>query len=197
MTDPAKHFNVPINWSLLTDALAHYKSHGYHEVFVPWLVTPEATKVTFPDRDPVFAKNNGGYETCYGDLIGSAEQSFIQMQLNGELPPGRYVTLSPCFRIEPEYDHLHYPYFAKTELYITDDPSPAHLDKIIDEALTYFKTLACQNTRFTVLKTRLGYDINANDIEIGSYNRIEYNGVTWLCGTAMAEPRFSTLCLTT
>ena len=194
VTDPAKYLNVPIRWHLLTDALAHYKNCGYQEAAVPWLVSKPAMQVTFPARDKVFAENNGGYETCYGDLVGSAEQSFIQMQIDGLLPPGRYVALSPCFRIEPEYDDLHFPYFAKTELYVTDDPTLSHLNKIIEEALAYFRSLADPRVEFTIEKTDIGYDINANGTEVGSYNRVEHQGVTWLCGTAMAEPRFSTVC---
>ena len=195
MHDPAKHLKPPIKWALLSDALTHYKTLGYQEISVPWVVSPASMRLTFPARDAVFARNNGGFETCYGDLVGSAEQSFIEMQANGELPTGRYVTLTPCFRLEEDYDDLHFPYFAKTELYVTDNPSEEHLKQIINQAVSYFGSVADKGTQFTIEKTDVGYDINANGIEVGSYNRLHHNNVTWLCGTAMAEPRFSTVCL--
>jgi hypothetical protein len=105
-----------IDWSLLGRALDFYKALGYKYIEVPWLVRNEVTEVTRHEG----AENFG---VPAGDLVGSAEQSFIQMMMDGQLPPGRYCTISPCFRDEPVLDDLHQKHFMKLEL--IDTPNTA------------------------------------------------------------------------
>ncbi len=193
--DHQKTFNVPVNWENLTAALCHYKTAGFTQVHAPWVIPPEYMKVTFPERDAVFDQHNGGYQTCYGDLIGSAEQSLLYMLMTGQLAHGAYVSLTPCFRIEPEYDRLHSPYFAKVELFSTREAHVTDLKGWTERALVYFQKLAKPNIAFEIVETDIGYDIEANGVEVGSYNRISVQGHTWVCGTGLAEPRFSQVCL--
>jgi hypothetical protein len=34
-------------------------------------------------------------------------------------------------------------------------------------------------------------DLEINGIEVGSYSRRSFGGISWTCGTGLAEPRFS------
>jgi hypothetical protein len=185
----------PIRWKVLAETLEHFEQLGYKSIEVPWIVPSDIMKMTFPIRDRIFSENNGGFETCYGDLVASAEQSFLDLQVNQNLKKGSYVALTPCFRVEPVLDFLHKPYFAKTELYITDDVTNERFEEMIDQALVNFKKIAKNGHVFTIEKTNVGCDILADGLEIGSYNKMSYNGFDWLCGTAVAEPRFSSICL--
>ena len=103
---PSRH---PLDWTLLGRAAAFYESHGFTYIEVPWLVRSEITEIT----KPAGAEN---FSAPHGDLIGSAEQSFIQMMVDGKLPPGRWYTITPCFRDEPVVDDLHQTHFMKLEL---------------------------------------------------------------------------------
>ena len=49
------------------------------------------------------------------NLIASGEQGFLYLGLKEYLAPGKYVTLTPCFRNE-SYDLTHSKNFMKVEL---------------------------------------------------------------------------------
>ena len=92
---------TPIDWKLLYEAKAFYEGLGFEYIEVPWIVEPSATSVTF---------GGAPHGTQYGDLVGSAEQSFIQMILRGELSVGKYQAITPCFRSDT-LDETHESHF--------------------------------------------------------------------------------------
>ena len=97
-------------------------------------------------------------------LIGSAEQSFYQMLLDGALAPGKYVTCSPCFRNETEADWLHQKQFMKVELINTfvGDQSLV-LNEMIDLAFEFFAKLAGKEN-LRKIQTLDGLDIELSGI---------------------------------
>lgn len=67
-----------IYWALIPRALLHYKTYDYEYIEVPWVISEEALRVTLPS-------DRVGHRTQDGPLVGSAEQGFVQMYLDGEL----------------------------------------------------------------------------------------------------------------
>ncbi len=55
--------------------------------------------------------------------MGSAEQGFVQLMLDGKLPLGSHMAAGPCFR-DDEVDDLHQKTFFKVELIIVTDYAP-------------------------------------------------------------------------
>lgn len=161
-----------IDYNLLAEAKDFYVHKGFEYIEVPWRVSLEAIRSTHPDIS-VF------------DLIGSGEQGFVQLMLNGELPKGKYCTITPCFRYEPVFDGIHLPYFMKLELI---DIFP---DSGIWEPLLAAKEFMGRYSNLNLTKPSTGVDININNIEVGSYGRREYGDLRWVYGTGLAEPRFS------
>ena len=110
--------------------------------------------------------------------------------LEGKLQYGKYVAASPCFRDEVKCDEIHFPYFFKVELISINSKSPEwDMDQCIDHAQDFF-TANC-NDKIEIVKTKDGFDLNLNNIEIGSYGIRSYEGFQWVYGTGLAEPRFS------
>jgi seryl-tRNA synthetase len=175
-----------IDWKLLTDALGYYKCHGFTEIPVNWHVPRDVHDITCSDPARMFHLKD------YGVLVGSAEQAFIDMHLNGKLPQGRFVALTPCFRDEgAARDDLHALYFIKVELYST-------LPDIVQDGERHDLCLHARNfmesrTALPIrsVSTEDGIDLEINGIEVGSYSRRSFGGISWTCGTGLAEPRFS------
>lgn len=172
-----------INWNNLTKALEYYTSRGYEYIEVPWIVPSDITKITF-DRPEDYS-----FKTAYGDLVGSAEQSFLFLNHINKLPKGQFCALTPCFRSEPNITNLSRLYFMKLELIHTCD---------ISEETLLMATLTCQcffesllNDNPDIVLTMDGYDIIYNGIELGSYGIRRYNDFEWIYATGIAEPRFS------
>jgi seryl-tRNA synthetase len=175
-----------IDWKLLTDALDYYKSRGFAEVPVNWHVRREVHDVTCSDPARMFGLKD------YGILVGSAEQAFIEMQLDGRLPSGRYVALTPCFRDEGAgRDDLHALYFMKVELYSTMHADDCYGD--IQDLCHAARAFMSSRTSLPVIAvpTSEGIDLEINGIEVGSYSHRSFGGISWTCGTGLAEPRFS------
>jgi seryl-tRNA synthetase len=116
---------VIISYARLAAAEAHYQAAGFELVEAPWIIGHTAYRATKPAEALDFV-TLGGY------LVASAEQSFLQLMLEGR-PPGRAVATTPCFRHE-HYDELHQPYFMKVELIDTLDTSEASLQRMIATA---------------------------------------------------------------
>lgn len=187
--------NFPISWRLVSDAVRHYTGFGYRYVEVPWIVRKEPVLATLPEGRQAF-------ETVGGVLVGSAEQSFIQMMQDGELPPGRYAAASPCFRDED--DPTHQTTFFKVELiHVLDGPPRA--DQVVDphvermsnlvnsmavHARWFFRSVAV-GWDFRMVRTLEGLDIELNGLELGSYGYRSFQGHHWIYGTGVAEPRLS------
>lgn len=175
---------VSIDARLLADAQSYYASYGYVDTPTPWLVGEAAYRATLPPgheglewQSPV-----GGYH------VGSAEQGFMQLMDNGTAIPERAQSTSPCYRGEPVYDELHWPYFYKLELY-NADVSDASLAEMITCARGLFTQLGIV-TRIIQTGER-AYDIETatTHIELGSYGVRTFQGHEWLYGTGLALPR--------
>lgn len=169
-----------IDWQRLADAEAHYTSAGYRPTHVPWIVSRKAYRETAPG-DKLHMQTVGGY------LVGSAEQSFIQLLLDGR-SPGKSQALTPCFRWEEEYDDLHHPYFMKLELF-SPHFAKYDLNTMINDAIAFFD----RYTSPVVTPTDIGYDLTdlRTGIELGSYGVREASGRRFVYGTGLAEPRLS------
>src|SRR5437899_1474609 len=124
----------------LLEAVRFYKERGFSYKTVPWAVSADAISITKPKR---LALNecpsySGGY------IVASAEQSFLHLRQEarreqvGKEEKDRYVTLTPCFRNEIQYDEIHRPWFFKTELVDWDAGSILDLHNMIDCAVEFF-----------------------------------------------------------
>ena len=175
-----------VSWANLSAGISFYeKTFKYLEV--PWLVPSEIMKITFD--------GNYRFKTELGDLIASGEQSFLHLQLNGNLPSGRYMTLTPCFRDEEETE-FNFKQFMKLELYITDDVSLENLHSTIQLCRTFLKNIISIRSKkpikVSIKEIQDGsFDLECLSIELGSYGIREYNGHKWIYGTGIAEPRVS------
>jgi hypothetical protein len=188
-----------IDWSLVGRAVAHYESAGFKYVEVPWIVHNSTVNATLPEGKEPFLINRpwSDMHAYTPTLVGSAEQGFLQMMLDGKLGPGRYVTASPCFR-DDEVDELHHKDFFKVELCtVLNHMAPyEYVRSLAVEADAFFRsvfrragTLPAEHLQ--MVETAIGLDIELGGIEIGSYGARYYEGHHWVYGTGLAEPRFS------
>ena len=176
-----------INWQLIARALDIYQQRfKYEYVEVPWIVGKDAVAVTLPP-------GREGMHCIDGALVGSAEQSFIQLMIDEKLKPGRYVAASPCFR-DDDVDELHQRTFFKVELIdfsegvVTDWGD--RLQKMAEEALSFYKSIY-QGRDAEIVPTAQGLDIEFKGVELGSYGYRSFRRFHWIYGTGFAEPRFS------
>lgn len=180
-----------IRWQYLSRAFIYY-SFIYKPIEVPWIVSEKAIRATFsPEKIP--------FETSGGYLVGSAEQSFIELVLNGDLKCGKYMACSPCFR-DDKIDNLHKKTFMKVELFHrfksrqSDINIENHISNMIKNAQCCMRTLNAKLDfeNIKTIKTDQGFDLEINGIEVGSYGYREFEDIYWVYGTGLAEPRFST-----
>jgi hypothetical protein len=131
------------------------------------------------------------------NLVGSAEQGFIQLMLDGKIQPGSYCSAGPCFRDEPVVDELHRHCFFKLELIKIYDAKevPQLLDAwkmaymVRDTHVDLYWLSKKSQERLRVVKTEQGYDLELAGIEVGSYGLRDHAGHRWLYGTGLALPR--------
>jgi hypothetical protein len=121
-------------------------------------------------------------------LVGSAEQSFIELLLRGEKIT-KACAITPCFRMEPKYDEQHHAYFMKLEL-INSDATSKNLRNMIGDAVDFFSRY------LEVIVISTGPDMfdivdKKREIELGSYGFREVNGQRFIYGTGVALPRLS------
>lgn len=172
-----------IDYRKLAAGIDHYESLGYEYQEVPWVVSDEAINVTLPPDLPATAVQ-------YGKLVGSAEQSFIELMLRGQTIL-KACAVTPCFRIENQYDDLHHAYFMKLEL-INTDVTQDNLHTMIEDAQGFFE----QYTETDVEQTGPNaYDIvdKKRRIELGSYGIRSFDNHTFIYGTGVALPRLDTV----
>jgi hypothetical protein len=177
-----------INWGVLSYTLASYQAMGYRYVEVPWIVPNGISMLTCPSEKLLMK-----IEGTNTSLVGSAEQSLIKLDLDGDLEHGKYVACSPCFRVEDATDGWHFPTFMKVELYRNDRTDAQALYDMITDAEHVMKVsrtdVWCSLDRRV---TSDGVDLEVNGIEVGSYGiRNLGNGFRWVFGTGIALPRFS------
>lgn len=182
-----------INYARLASAEAFYWVKGYDIKEVPWTVSKKAVKATIPKGSHGFYLASNLHNVSYGDLIGSAEQGFIQLMIDGSLEKGKYQATSPCFRNE-NTDKWHQQYFMKVELFNNIDPSYSNLQIMVETALEFFKQYV--PTAFVDCLGDHMYDIMApiecENIELGSYGIRDVEGIgSHIYGTGLAEPRLS------
>lgn len=176
LSNPAPHHN----WNNLARTVEHFTRQGFTYIEVPWLVPGEVTAITAPH--PLC----GDFSTVAGDLVGSAEQSFIHLMQQGKLGKGRYVTLSPCFREEKVHNNLKRPWFMKVELIAVDEEVTEELTRLCQQ---WFEHLS--GHKVDIIATEMGLDLELCGIELGSYGYRAHNGLKWTYATGLAEPRFS------
>lgn len=177
---PSVYERSSINWSYLSKAIEFYGKR-YQLVDVPWKVRDEVHFLTCPDVSRVIKSD-------IGSLVGSSEQSFIQMSLDKMITPGRWMACTPCFRNEEE-DKFHQKYFMKVELFDSLSPNLETLKYMVHDAYKFFSLFS---RRVSIVDTGpCSWDIFINDIEVGSYGYREVGDLRWLYGTGVAEPRLS------
>ncbi len=171
---------LSFDFSIIAAAQAHYSSLGYKDVAVPWVVSAEAMGATIPEWAVP-------YSTFGGHLVGSAEQSFVELLLRGE-NLGRVQATTPCFRDE-DHDELHSPYFLKTELFDSVlPPTEESVLSALEDARKFF-------ARYVPVRLQqegeLAWDLvhAESGIELGSYGVRTIPGHSWIYGTGVALPR--------
>ncbi len=168
--------NIPnIDYRLLASAVKYYEELDFDNINLPWVVDDKFTNETF----------SGESIKCQlGSMIGSAEQSFLCMF--DELSDHNYFSVTPCWRNEPVTDKLHFSYFMKLELFSKGDK----VDDFIDCAKHFFSHYIPYRD-LDIITTDIGYDIEYNNIELGSYGKRLFNNQLYSYGTGAALPRLS------
>ncbi len=170
-----------IDYQKIAAAIGFYKQNDYEYTDVPWTVSEDTMLITAPSKSGIIGSD-------FGCLVGSAEQSFLQMIKDKELPLGKYVACTPCFRND-ENDFFHRQYFVKVELIRTDKVDAEALDEMLNMCLGFFNVYVPS----FIEKTDSGFDIlSEHRIELGSYGIRSHPDVgSWVYGTGCAEPRLS------
>lgn len=178
---------MTIDWSLLGRAVEYFGDLGFEYVDTPWMVDADIAAITCPSE-----RYFDRVETNGKILVASAEQGFLQMELEGNLSGVNYISVGPCFRIQDAHenpDGFHQETFAKAELYVRC--------KSIEQATEIGKELAIKARNFLTLdaeivkQSKTSWDLELNGIEIGSYGGRAYNDICWAYGTAVALPRYT------
>jgi hypothetical protein len=184
-----------INYKLLQDSVDYY-SEWFAPIEAPWLVTKDIAYITTPPEVHMHHVIKNGKEKVF---VGSGEQSFLYLINKGFLPSGKYQTITPCMRND-DFDMYHTKYFLKNELIFFDFTSnwnknsayvKDNLHQIINTAMSFFDRYVPKTELLKKVQTDIGYDIEYNGIELGSYGIRSNKLVTWINGTGLAEPRFS------
>ena len=169
-----------IDYQKLASAIAFYKQAGYSYIDVPWVVDADVALIT--------TEENRLIKSDFGCLVGSAEQSFLQVIYSDLLPKGKYVACTPCFR--PDVNtYLHKQYFMKVELIRTDKVDSDSLQEMINQCFHFYSVYV----KCYIKETEEGFDIMSDEhIELGSYGiRSSPLVGEWIYGTGCAEPRLS------
>lgn len=182
-----------IDYELLGKAQTYYKSLSYTPIEVPWLVSSETSSITAPEGVQRYVVTKG---SKVKEFIASGEQGFLYLALKGFLSSGKYVTITPCLRND-NFDFTHVKSFMKCELiHLLDYELDAEdaINQVVDishEARDFFKDNGVIS-KFKWQETPYQLDLNASDgTELGSYGYRSYQGLHWIYGTGLAEPRFS------
>lgn len=184
-----KTFNLPavIDYKRLAEAQAFFEGHGFEYIEVPWAVSAEATAITLPANKQAFALGDHGF------LVGSAEQSFIEMIRNG-VPLDTHCAITPCFR-DDKIDRWHQTGFVKLELFrfLPEGMARPVVQKYMRHMIDIASEWHGRFLRVTTIDTPEGVDIVCADsgVELGSYGVRWLEGFGgWIYGTGHAEPRF-------
>jgi hypothetical protein len=183
--------NYPmIDWGMLMNAMAHYTALGFSQVEVPWCVPETLNLTTKPHTNRSFVQILDMFENQPHELVGSAEQGFQYCIQQGKLQPGKYWSITPCFRFD-DFDALHLPWFIKLELcHILDETrdKKTALFQMVIQCAAWFDRIGIESIIVPIGDT---YDIEVNGIEVGSYGIREVADTSYIYGTGLALPRFS------
>lgn len=179
----------PISLGVISDAHSWW-GRWFKDKRVPGLVDPDVMAHTCPPGVHDDRLYGAGTDT----VVASAEQSFIQLDKDGELVPGSWMALTPCYRDEPVLDEVHLPVFLKLELIRLSEESNFYSKPdalwLANEMRRFFSEFYGMNT--SVLETPDGYDVMYDDLELGSFGvRKTMTGKSYVYGTGLAEPRAS------
>lgn len=181
--------NVTIDWILLSKSVDFYSRENYFQIETPFAIPEFYHFYTKPHNDQSFVLNDGMFHNNTHELVGSAEQGFIFLLLNNQLDLSKKLfSVTPCFRVD-NYDQLHQPWFIKLELFHFS----SHEDDL-KNMLQLAKTFYEKQTSFPVNIQQTGdysYDLEINNIEVGSYGFRHVEDYTFIYGTGLALPRFS------
>lgn len=172
-----------MDYRKLAAGIDHYEKRGYQYMEVPWVVRPAAVNITLPP-------NHEATKTQYGDLVGSGEQSFIELMIRGRAIV-KACCITPCFRLEEGYDELHHGYFMKLEL-INTQANQQNLRDMIGDATGFFE----HYVDTSVVQTGPdAYDIvdSKDYVELGSYGFRTFRNTEFIYGTGAALPRLDTV----
>ena len=181
--EPFVSFNYPIDWAKLAKANEYYSKHFQYQE-VPYLIPETVSNYTKPHREQSFILNDGLFTQQAHELVGSAEQGFVYLLMNEGLIGEKLYSITPCFRAD-NYDVTHQAWFMKLELFHLSD-KPEDLHSMVECANTFFSQFG--NTEIIQVQTQM-YDININNIEVGSYGFRHINDKTFIYGTGIALPR--------
>lgn len=179
----------PISLNVIAEAHFWWK-RWFQDKMVPALVDPDVMQHTCPPGVIDNRLHGEGTDT----VVASAEQSFLQLDKDGELEAGNWMALTPCYREEPVFDEVHLPVFLKLELIrVNDDPhfftrtEALHLAHKMQKFFMEFYAMPT-----TVIETEDGWDVMYKDLELGSFGvRRTMTGRSYIYGTGLAEPRAS------
>jgi phenylalanyl-tRNA synthetase alpha subunit len=187
-----------INYRNIADSIDFYEKRGFSYIETPWYVTKEVMDATKPS----FIKEGDDYYIPKNDkyLVASAEQSFLYLMFKGQLLPGTYQSVTPCYRFEP-IDSIHRKVFMKNELIHimkkddTEGYLRSHLKHMIDMAQEFFEKVIKDNvTQKEVAQENsiVNFDLMYKGYELGSYGIRRFKNLSqWIYGTGCAEPRLS------
>lgn len=174
-----------INYRRIADAVEYYESLGYKRVESPWIVDIATDAITRPEESNAII-----LQEEQKSLVGSGEQSLLQLKSQKELPSGKYVTVTPCFRDEGIEDEFHLPYFMKVELMISGSSQLKDLINVISDAKSFYSRYFVKNElEFVSTEVAEEVDISIEGIELGSYGIRKTKNHHWIYGTGCAEPR--------
>ena len=184
-----------INYLHIADAERFYSKFGFQRISVPWAVPRSTMEITSPPDATLFPLSEE--EGC---LVASGEQSFLHMMLRDDLPRGKWMCITPCFR-DNGRDELHQPYFLKLELFNTSDVSSDSLQETIYSCRRFFERYTAVDVVAVEPEYNIGIDVPDSTydivtaehrIELGSYGiRHHPEAGPWIFATGVAEPRLS------
>ena len=177
-----------IDWLLLAEANSFYANNGFQQIETPFAIPSYYHSFTKPHDNQTFVLNNGLFSNNSHELVGSAEQGFIYLLLNDLLPGNKLQSITPCFRFD-DYDKLHQPWFMKLELFQLSDNSE-DLFNVISIATNFFERHSSSKVNLINTDNNM-YDLEINNIEVGSYGFRTVNEYTFIYATGLALPRFT------
>lgn len=166
-------------------AMDIYQSLGYTDISVPYVVDRDVSEVTLPqDKEATYHHGRKVYS-------GSAEQGFLQLMKDGQLPAGKYMALTPCVR-DDEPDETHAQVFMKLELIWVDPPGEMSALSVAAQATYVMKCFGIDAFSVPTDEAEDSWDLETGSgLELGSYGIRVYRGRRYIYGTGLAEPRFS------